>query len=90
MQPIIVAVDFSNTSIHALEYSIPLANKLKSDIIMVWVDKIASTEGIYSDASTDNRNEAKRRFEELIRQYREGGYERYNPGLQTQEGKDLS
>ena len=70
MQPIIVAVDFSNTSIHALEYSIPLANKLKSDIIMVWVDKIAATEGIYSEASTDNRIEAKRRFEELIRQYK--------------------
>jgi nucleotide-binding universal stress UspA family protein len=37
---------------------------------MVWVDKIASTEGIYSDASTDNRTEAKRRFDELIRQYK--------------------
>jgi nucleotide-binding universal stress UspA family protein len=70
MQPIIVAVDFSNTSIHALEYAIPLANRLKSDIIMVWVDKIAATEGIYSDASSENRNEAKKRFEELTRQYK--------------------
>ncbi len=70
MQPVIVAVDFSNTSIHALEYAIPLANRLKSDIIMVWVDKIAATEGIYSDASSENRNEAKKRFEELTRQYR--------------------
>jgi nucleotide-binding universal stress UspA family protein len=69
MQPIIVAVDFSNTSIHALKYSIPLANKLKSDIVMVWVDKIATTEGIYSDTSNENRNEAKKRFEELIHQY---------------------
>jgi nucleotide-binding universal stress UspA family protein len=69
MQPIVVAVDFSNTAIHALEYSIPLANKLKSDIIMVWVDKVAATEGIYSDSSNENRNEAKKRFEELIRQY---------------------
>jgi nucleotide-binding universal stress UspA family protein len=69
MQPIVVAVDFSNTSIHALEYSIPLANKLKSDIIMVWVDKIAATEGIYSDTSNENRNEAKKRFEEMIRHY---------------------
>ena len=69
MQPIIVAVDFSKTSIHALEYSIPLANKLKSDIIMVWVDKIAATEGIYSDTSNENRNEAKKRFEEMIRHY---------------------
>jgi len=69
MQPIVVAVDFSNTSIHALEYSIPLANRLKSDIIMVWVDKIAATEGIYVDTSNENRNEAKKRFEELIRHY---------------------
>jgi nucleotide-binding universal stress UspA family protein len=69
MHPIIVAVDFSNTSIHALEYTIPLANQLKSDIIMVWVDKITSTEGIYSDTSNENRNEAKKRFDELILQY---------------------
>lgn len=69
MQPIVVAVDFSNTSINALEYSIPLANRLKSEIVMVWVDKIAATEGIYSDASNENRKEAKKRFEELIRQY---------------------
>ena len=67
MQPIIVAVDFSNTSIHALEYAIPLANQFKSDIIMVWVDKIISSEGIYSDDSNENRNEAKKRFEDLIR-----------------------
>jgi nucleotide-binding universal stress UspA family protein len=69
MQPIIVAVDFSNTSIHALEYSIPLANKLKSDIVMIWVDKIAASEGIYTDSSNENRNEAKKRFEELIHHY---------------------
>ncbi|MCX6245114.1 MAG: universal stress protein [Bacteroidetes bacterium] len=70
MQPIIVAVDFSNTSIHALEYAIPLANKLKSDLIMVWVDKVIATEGIYADTSNENRNEAKKRFDELIEQYK--------------------
>jgi nucleotide-binding universal stress UspA family protein len=69
MHPIIVAVDFSNTSIHALEYAIPFANKLKSDIIMVWVDKVTATEGIYPDTSNENRNEAKKRFEDLIQQY---------------------
>jgi len=36
---------------------------------MVWVDKIAATEGIYSDTSNENRNEAKKRFEELIHKY---------------------
>jgi len=69
MQPIVVAVDFSNTAIHALEYAIPLANKLSSDIVMVWVDKVSSTEAIYPDTSNENRNEAKKRFEELIHLY---------------------
>ncbi len=69
MQPVIVAVDFSKTSIYALEYSILLANRLKSNIIMVWVDKVVATEGIYSDTSNENRNEAKKRFEEMIRHY---------------------
>ncbi len=69
MQPIVVAVDFSKTSVHALEYSIPLASKLKSDIIMVWVDKVTTTESIYFDTSNENRNEAKKRFEEIIRHY---------------------
>ena len=65
MSSIVVAVDFSNTSIHAIEYAIPLSNKLKTDIILAWVDKIAPTESIYPDTSTESRNEAKKRFEEL-------------------------
>ncbi|MEI7896710.1 MAG: universal stress protein [bacterium] len=69
MQPIIVAVDFSNTSIHALEYAIAVANKMKSDIHMVWVDKLISQESVYPDTSNENRNEAKKRFEELISLY---------------------
>lgn len=69
MQSVVVAVDFSNTSLHAIEYSIPLANKLKSDIILVWVDKISPTESLYPDTSSENRNEAKKRFDEIISAY---------------------
>ena len=69
MQPIIVAVDFSNTSIHALEYAISMANKMKSDIHLVWVDKVSSQESVYPDTSNENRKEAKKRFEELIALY---------------------
>jgi nucleotide-binding universal stress UspA family protein len=69
MPSIVVAVDFSNSSIHAIEYAIPLSNKLKADIILAWVDKIAPTESIYPDTSAESRNEAKKRFEELIRSY---------------------
>lgn len=69
MQPIIVAVDFSNTSIHAMEYAISVANKMKSDIHLIWVDKFSSQESVYPDTSNENRNEAKKRFEELIAAY---------------------
>lgn len=69
MSPIIVAIDFSNTSIHALEYAIPIANKMKSDINLIWVDKFSSQESVYPDTTNENRNEAKKRFDELIHQY---------------------
>jgi nucleotide-binding universal stress UspA family protein len=69
MQPIIVAVDFSNTSIHAMEYAISMANRMKSDILLIWVDKLNPQESVYPDTSNENRNEAKRRFDELIGQY---------------------
>lgn len=69
MSSIIVAIDFSNTSIHALEYAIPIANKMKSDINLIWVDKISSQESVYPDTTNENRNEAKKRFDELIHQY---------------------
>jgi len=69
MQPILVAVDFSNTSLHAIEYALSLANKMKSDLVLVWVDKLTPTESLYPDTSNQNRNEAKKRFEELIQLY---------------------
>ena len=69
MQPLVVAVDFSNTSLHAIDYSIPLVMKMKSDIMLVWVDKFSTSDSIYPDTSNENRNEAKRRFDELVRKY---------------------
>lgn len=69
MQSIVVAIDFSNISLHALEYAIPLANKFKAGILMAWVDKISPTESLYPDTSNRNRAEAKKRFEEIIRTY---------------------
>ena len=69
MQPIVVAIDFSNTSIHCIEYAIPLANKVKSNIVLVWVDKLNVLESVYPDTSNQNRIEAKKRFEDLVKQY---------------------
>ena len=69
MKPIIVAIDFSSTSVHSLEYAIPLANKFGANIIMVWVDKGSIQESLYPDTSNENRMEAMKRFKELTKTY---------------------
>ncbi|MBE0638355.1 MAG: universal stress protein [Bacteroidales bacterium] len=70
MKNIVVAVDFSGGSIHALEYAIKIANRAKSNIIMVWVDKTADPESIYSVTVENYRSEVVRRFSELVEQFK--------------------
>ncbi len=61
---IIVGVDFSEGSEHALEYAINLANKLMANILLVWVERKKAAEE--SDSNFDPREEVKKSFEELI------------------------
>ena len=69
MTKIIVAIDFSKGSIHALEYAIDFANKYKSNIIMVWVDNSTSAESLYLTSGYDERSEIKEHFNNIIAQY---------------------
>ncbi len=66
---IIVAIDFSKNSQHALEYAVLIANIVHADIILVWVDKPESDESIYTNEVTEVRQEAKKRMEEWIKKY---------------------
>ncbi|MBE0661032.1 MAG: universal stress protein [Bacteroidales bacterium] len=69
MKNILVAIDFSKGSIHALRYSIELAGQLKSNLSLIWVD---NETGIGSGLSFDDneyRNEAIKNFNELISTY---------------------
>jgi nucleotide-binding universal stress UspA family protein len=70
MKDIVVAIDFSKGSIHALEYAIELANLTHANINMVWVDNISNNESASSNESKELRNEAKDNFDELITKYR--------------------
>lgn len=71
MKPIIVvAIDFSDGSLNALNFAIKTANAIHSNIMLVWVQKGKDSNSIYSDAS-DPRLEVKKRFEELIEQHSE-------------------
>lgn len=71
MNQIVVAVDFSKSSTHALEFAISIANKMKASILMVWVDKLESREAGLSRESRENKIEVKSRFENLINHYKE-------------------
>lgn len=65
MKTIIVAIDFSKCSVHALDYAIEIANRIKSNILMVWVDNTKSDETVYT-ASMSSRKEIAENFDELI------------------------
>lgn len=69
MKKIVVAVDFSSGSIHALKYAIMIANRVKANILMIWVDNTASPESVYSGSVKDYRGEVIKRFNELVDEY---------------------
>lgn len=68
MKQIIVAIDFSKCSVHALEYAINLSNTLKTNIIMVWVDAARTDETVLSPLDS-NRKEITNNFDQLIEKY---------------------
>ena len=69
MKQIIVAIDFSRCSLHALEYAINLANRIKSNILMVWVDNTKSDESVYPEVVGGSRKEITNSFDEIIAKY---------------------
>lgn len=69
MNTIVVAVDFSSGSIHALKYAINLGNLIKANVMMVWVDKTSGPDSVYSDYVENYRGEVVRRFGEIVEQY---------------------
>jgi nucleotide-binding universal stress UspA family protein len=66
---IIVAVDFSKNSMHAIEYAVMMSNIVHADIMLVWVDKPESEDSIYTNEVPEIRQEAKKRMEDLIAKY---------------------
>ncbi len=69
MKKIVVALDFSSGSIHALEYAISIANIIKANILMIWVDKTATPDSVYASSIESYRGEVVKRFGELIDEY---------------------
>lgn len=69
MKKIIVAIDFSTCSMHALEYSIMLSRVTNANIKMIWVDNQSSTDVFFTTAEKELRQEKRKYFEEIIKEY---------------------
>lgn len=70
MKNILVGIDFSNGSLHALEYAINLANIAKADIIMLWIDKqVEPGNNIIHPEQNDYKEEASQNIAEILEKY---------------------
>ncbi len=69
MKQIVVAIDFSRCSEHALEYAITIANTMKANIIMTWVDVTEKRDTNFQGIENNPRREISDNFEELVKQY---------------------
>jgi nucleotide-binding universal stress UspA family protein len=72
MKQIIVAIDFSKTSLNALEYGIHIADKANADVQMVWIDNTTSEEVVFEGFSHEERNEKVALLKELQSKYSPG------------------
>jgi len=70
MNNIVVAIDFSDCSINALEHAISIAQKGDFAIHMIWVNNPTTTKILLaSDQSAEIKAEVKVQFEKLIEKY---------------------
>ena len=70
MKDILVAIDFSKGSEHALKYAIELANITRSNIMMIWVDNQSIQEITLASETSELREESKKNLEELVSKYK--------------------
>lgn len=70
MKEVIVAVDFSECSINALEHALTIANLAKLDVMMVYVMKTDSIKDLITEPTQDIIAAVEKKFEEMIRKYK--------------------
>ncbi len=71
MKKIIVAIDFSKTSLNALEYALMIAGKAGADVLMAWVDNTVSDESMYEGSPAEERKEKVNLFKEIQSEFRD-------------------
>ncbi len=69
MKRILVAVDFSECSINALEHGITIANKAEANLDMIFVAKPDSSRDIFTEGTETLKAMVRDRFEEIVEKY---------------------
>ena len=66
---ILVGIDFSECSLNALDHAVSIAEKSNSNVVMVWVNKLANDRDIVSKDNDLIVFGAKRHFEDILSKY---------------------
>ena len=69
MNKIVVAIDFSECSINAFLHSLSIAEHCNAELILLWVQKVATDKEKYEDKSVDLSKDVQKAFEDLIAKY---------------------
>lgn len=77
MNEILVAVDFSDSSINALEHAVGVAERFNSNLLLVWVETKNSLRQLEVNKSKEAHTIVKQKFEEII--------EKFKPNIGNQE-----
>ena len=66
MNEILVAVDFSSTSINAYKHAVGLAEKMKSALLLAWVGNKTGIKNVDAKNFSDAKTIAEKKFQQLI------------------------
>lgn len=69
MNKIVVAIDFSDCSINAFLHALSIAQNVKSDMILVWVQKAAGQTDKFGESPQDASKKVEKEFTDLIEKY---------------------
>ncbi len=69
MKTLLVAFDFSQNSIHSLEYALVYAQKLNASLHLVWVDNSQVGESMVDTIAGDLRIESKAYLDSVVKKY---------------------
>jgi len=70
MKQVLVGIDFSKNSLHALEYAVNFAGQAGAGVTMVWVNNAISQEYIFDALDSEMKKEKKENFEKLILEFK--------------------